>query len=145
MRLIASLLVLAACGDERTPPAPAAAPATARWPILTASSGEPAAAMDGDATTGWRPAGDGPGEWLRVELERPTAIAGLLLTTSRIASARVVFSDRSELDLTFPPGTQGSVRFASPARVTRTIELIIDAVHPGPSEVAVAELQIDPR
>ena len=119
--------------------------------------------IDGDVTTSWQPTSDAKLP-LSVRLDfandvtvRSIKIAnGFQITdryygdefnnNARVAKARLQFSDGSELPIHFDAGTRGFVEFDLANKRTRSIILIVDAIHEGTlfrKDLAISEIAVD--
>lgn len=137
--------------------------------VTTSSTHSPAAGynfiaanlVDGDLTTCWQPEKPGPA-WIKVSFSRDVPVTSIaiangfqvkdrlgdeFLLNSRIATARVRFSDGTETPLTMAADERGLVHYPIPTKRTRSVTIVVDRVHRGTrwNDLAVSEIQVTAR
>lgn len=115
---------------------------------------------DGNLATSWQPHDSGSPAWVRLTFASDITVTSIkiangfqtndnlgdeFILNSRIAKARIKFSDDTEIPIQFASDARGFVQFRVPSKLTRSVTLIVDAVHHGTrwNDLAVSEIEVE--
>lgn len=129
-------------GPATIEPAPPGEPSTPRLRLaaVVATSGDGAAMLDGDASTGWKPAGDPRGEGVLLRFEEPTKVGELRFTACANSGPFTLtpFYNGTEGDvMDVPAGSSGGG--GDVERSVRSVFLRVDAGTPCLAELTMTD------
>lgn len=116
--------------------------------------------LDGDVATSWQPRDSTSPAWVQLDFAGDVTVTVIKIANgfqasdrlgdefvlnSRIAKARLRFSDNTEMPIEFSTDARGLVPFKVPSKSTRSITVLVDRVFRGSrwDDLAISEIEVE--